>query len=187
MYLFTLFTCLKYAIQSTVTKMREVSESNCYPQDMYLVVVPEDLKYVEHPLIWPKTLEARLYQQTIAEKACQKNTMVILPTALSKILISILAAVHFLYKHWDQKILVMTPTKPLVLQHRDAFSKFLRIKAEDMVVLTDKVPPTCRRHLWDGDATVFFATPQVVRNDLESGKLSLEHFCFLVFDECHRA
>ena len=140
---------LKPAAQRTVKKMREVSESKYYLQNTYLILVSMGMnkKYVKNPLIWPKTLEARLYQQTIAEKACQKNTMVILPTALSKTLISILAAVHFLYKHWDQKILVMAPTKPLVLQHRDAFSKFLRIKAEDMVVLTDKVPPTCRRHL----------------------------------------
>jgi Fanconi anemia group M protein len=144
-------------------------------------------KYVEHPLIWPETMEARLYQQNIAEKACQKNTMVILPTALGKTAISALAAAHFLYNHWDMKILVMAPTRPLVLQHKDTFSNFLRIKAEDIVVLTGKVPPSYRRLLWEGEAKVFFATPQVVRNDLENGRLSLENFSFVVFDECHRA
>ena len=144
-------------------------------------------KYVEHPLIWPETVEARLYQQTIAEKAWQKNTMVILPTALGKTVISTLAAAHFLYNHWDMKILVMAPTRPLVLQHKDTFSKFLRIKPEDMVVLTGKVPPSYRKHLWGREAKVFFATPQVVRNDLESGRLSLEDFSLIVFDECHRA
>ncbi|MDH5419270.1 MAG: helicase-related protein [Candidatus Bathyarchaeota archaeon] len=144
-------------------------------------------KYVEHPLIWPETVEARLYQQTIAEKACQKNTMVILPTALGKTVISTLAAAHFIYNHWNMKILIMAPTRPLVLQHKDTFSKFLKIKAEDMAVLTGKVPPSYRRFLWEGDAKVFFATPQVVRNDLESGRFSLENFSFVVFDECHRA
>ncbi|UCC33990.1 MAG: DEAD/DEAH box helicase family protein, partial [Candidatus Bathyarchaeota archaeon] len=97
-----------------------------------------DKVYVEHPLIWPETVEARLYQQTIAEKICQKNTMVILPTALGKTVISALVAAHFLLNHWDMKILVMAPTRPLVLQHRDTFGKFLRIKAGDMVVLTGK-------------------------------------------------
>jgi len=144
-------------------------------------------KYVENPLIWPETVEARLYQQTIAEKARQKNTMVILPTALGKTVISALVAAHFLYNHWDMKILVMAPTRPLVLQHKDTFSKFLRIKTEKMVVLTGKVPPSYRSYLWDGDGKVFFATPQVVRNDVESGRLSLENFSFAVFDECHRA
>jgi len=144
-------------------------------------------KYVEDPLIWPKTVEARIYQKTIAEKARQKNTMVILPTALGKTVISTLAASHFLHNHWDMKILVMAPTRPLVLQHKDTYSIFLKIKTEDMVVLTGKVPPSYRKYLWEGDAKVFFATPQVVRNDLEGGRLSLENFSFLVFDECHRA
>jgi len=144
-------------------------------------------KYVENPLIWRETVEARLYQQAITEKACEKNTMVILSTALGKTVISALVAAHFLYNHWDMKILVMAPIKPLVLQHKDTFSKFLKIKAEDMVVLTGKVPPSYRKYLWEGDAKVFFATPQVVRNDLESRMLSLENFSFIVFDECHRA
>jgi len=144
-------------------------------------------EFVDNPLIWPETVETRLYQQTIAEKACQKNTMVILPTALGKTVISALAATNFLHNNWNMKILIMAPTKPLVFQHKDTFSKFLRIKAEDIVVLTGKVPPDYRSHLWEGDAKVFFATPQVVRNDLESGRLSLKNFSFIVFDECHRA
>jgi len=111
-----------------VMMVREVGESNCYFQDAYLIVVSMGLnkKYVENPLIWPETVEARLYQQTIAEKVCQKNTMVILPTALGKTAISALAAAHFLYDHWDMKILVMAPTRPLVLQHKDTFSECTR-------------------------------------------------------------
>ncbi len=144
-------------------------------------------KYVENPLIWPSTMEARLYQQTIAEKASQKNTMIILPTALGKTAISALVAAHFLCNYRDMKILVMAPTRPLVLQHKDTFSKFLRIKAKDMIILTGKVPPSHRRFLWEGYAKIFFATPQVVKNDLENGILSLENFSFVVFDECHRA
>jgi ERCC4-related helicase len=52
--------------------------------------------------------------------------MVILPTALGKTAISALAAAHFLYNHWDMKILVMAPTRPMVLQHKDTFSKCTR-------------------------------------------------------------
>ncbi|MCK4953521.1 DEAD/DEAH box helicase, partial [Candidatus Bathyarchaeota archaeon] len=144
-------------------------------------------KYVENPLIWPETMEARLYQQTIAEKAFHRNTMVILPTALGKTVISTLAAAHFLHNQWNMKILVMAPTRPLVLQHKDSFSHFLKIKAEKMVLLTGKSPPKYREHLWEGDAKIYFATPQVVRNDLEKGRLSLENFSLVVFDECHRA
>ncbi|UCE15591.1 MAG: hypothetical protein JSV12_06870 [Candidatus Bathyarchaeota archaeon] len=60
-------------------------------------------KYVENPLIWPEIVETRLYQQTVAENACQENTMVILPTALGKTVVSALAAAHFLCNHWNMK------------------------------------------------------------------------------------
>ncbi len=113
--------------------------------------------------------------------------MVILPTALGKTVISALAAAWFLHNHWNMKILVMAPTRPLVLQHKETFSKLLRIKDDKVVILTGKVLPTYRSHLWQGDAKVFFATPQVVSNDLANGSLSLESFSFVVFDECHRA
>jgi len=43
---------------------------------------------VEDPLIWPNKVEARAYQQTIADKAAQRNTLVVLPTALGKTIIS---------------------------------------------------------------------------------------------------
>jgi len=148
------------------------------------VSLPE---FVAHPLVWSETVEARLYQTTIAEQACQKNTMVILPTALGKTVIAALAAAHFLYRHWDMKVLVMAPTRPLVFQHRDTFRRFLRVKAEHVAVLTGKVPPSFRRHLWDGAKKVYFATPQVVQNDVARGRLRLEDFGLVVFDECHRA
>ena len=58
-----------------VMKMREVSESNYYFQSAYFIgfSMGSNKKYLENPLIWPETVEARLYQKTIAEKACQKT------------------------------------------------------------------------------------------------------------------
>ncbi len=41
-------------------------------------------KFVKHPLIYPDTVEERLYQTTIAKTALGKNTLVVLPTALGK-------------------------------------------------------------------------------------------------------
>ena len=46
-------------------------------------------RYLEHPLIWPNTVEYRLYQKRIADVAYEKNTLVILPTALGKTVISV--------------------------------------------------------------------------------------------------
>ena len=81
--------------------------------------------------------------------------MVILPTALGKTVTSALVATHFLYNHWDMKILVMAHTRPFGFPTQGHLSKFLKIKAEDMVVLTGKVPPGYRKYLWEGDAKVF--------------------------------
>jgi len=144
-------------------------------------------KHVEAPLIWPNRVEARQYQQAIAEKASLKNTLVVLPTALGKTIISALAAANFLHNYKHMRVLVMAPTRPLVLQHRDTYMTILELAEEDVVALTGKTPSTYRKQIWDGETRVIFATPQVVRNDLENGILSLSGFSFLVFDECHRA
>jgi len=144
-------------------------------------------RYVESPLVWPGRVEARLYQQAIVEKACQKNTLVVLPTALGKTIISALASAYFLYNYKQMRVLVMAPTRPLVLQHQDTYMSILKLVEDDAVALTGKTPSAYRKQIWDGKARIVFATPQVVKNDLESGNLSLKDFSLLVFDECHRA
>lgn len=144
-------------------------------------------RHVEAHLIWPCRIQARLYQQTISAKACQKNTLVVLPTALGKTVISALATSHFLYNHRDLRVLVMAPTKPLVLQHEQTYRNILTLADEDAVTLTGKTPAAYRKLVWTGNARIIFATPQVVKNDLETGFLSLKDFSLLVFDECHRA
>src|SRR5208282_3172008 len=82
----------------------------------------------------------------------------------------------------------MAPTRPLVLQHRETYMKILKLKEDDAVTLTGKTPAPYRRQVWDGEARIIFATPQVVKNDLaENAQLTLKDFSLLVFDECHRA
>jgi Fanconi anemia group M protein len=147
----------------------------------------EAQKCVEHPLIWPGKVEFRLYQKRIADIASERNTLVILPTALGKTVISALVAANILYNYRDAKILVMAPTRPLVMQHRETFLKILKLREKDTVVLTGHTPADHRTAFWQGEARIFFSTPQVVRNDLLEGRLNLEKFMLLVFDECHRA
>jgi Fanconi anemia group M protein len=147
----------------------------------------EAQKYVEHPLIWPGKVEFRLYQKRIADIASERNTLVILPTALGKTVISALVAANILYNYRDAKILVMAPTRPLVMQHRETFLKILKLREKDTVVLTGHTPADHRTAFWQGEARIYFSTPQVVRNDLLEGRLNLEKFMLLVFDECHRA
>ncbi|KXA99874.1 hypothetical protein AKJ42_02350, partial [candidate division MSBL1 archaeon SCGC-AAA261C02] len=139
-----------------------------------------------NPLVRKDVVEEREFQTNIAEKAIRENTIVVLPTAMGKTIIAALTASHFLYNYWDRKVLMMAPTKPLVLQHRDTFLRVLKLRPKDVQVLTGESDPDYRLHAWEGDARVYFATPQVVRNDSELG-MKLEDFSLLIFDECHRA
>jgi ERCC4-related helicase len=144
--------------------------------------------YVRHPLIWDNTIEYRLYQKNIADSAARSNTLVILPTALGKTVISILVCAEALYKHRDRRVLVMAPTRPLVAQHLRLFSSVLKILEEQVVSVTGKTPPETRRAVWDkAEVRLIFATPEVVKNDLNEGRLLLRDFSLLVFDEAHKA
>jgi Fanconi anemia group M protein len=131
-------------------------------------------------------IQERAYQTNIASEVVKRNTLVVLPTALGKTVIAALAAAHFIYNHRGRKVLVMAPTRPLVLQHRDTFTRLLKLKREDVEILTGRFPPNYRMNVWNGQARLYFATPQVVHNDSDRG-LSLKDFSLLVFDECHRA
>ncbi len=144
-------------------------------------------KRIKHPLIWPETVDYRLYQKKISEAASEKNSLVILPTALGKTVISAMVVAETLYNYRDSKVLVMAPTRPLIMQHRNSFHHFLKLRKEDTVLMTGKTPPTHRKGLWEGQARIFFSTPQIVRNDLLDHRVSLEDYALLVFDECHRA
>jgi ERCC4-related helicase len=144
-------------------------------------------KYFEHPLIWPKCVEFRLYQKSIADIASERNTLVILPTALGKTVISAVVTANLLLNYRNTKILVMAPTRPLVVQHRKSFCRLLKLREKDAALLTGETPPEIRKIVWEGEAKVVFSTPQVVRNDLLEHRVSLENYGLLVFDECHRA
>ncbi len=76
------------------------------------------MEHLEHPLIRPKTVEFRLYQKMISDAASERNTLVILPTALGKTVIAVIVAADVLYNYRDSKVLVLAPTRPLVFQHR---------------------------------------------------------------------
>jgi ERCC4-related helicase len=145
------------------------------------------LEYLEHPLIRSETVEFRLYQKLISDVASERNTLVILPTALGKTVIAVIVAANVLYNYRDLKVLVLAPTRPLVAQHRDSFIRMLKLREKDTYVLTGETSPSERKGLWESHVRLFFSTPQVVRNDLRSRRLSLRDFGLVVFDECHRA
>lgn len=142
------------------------------------------MAWVEHPRIRPGTLEDRLYQQRIASTAIERNTLAVLPTGLGKTAIALRVAAEALLRAPTRSILLLAPTRPLVVQHGTSLGATLL--APPPVVLTGTISPERRAALL-APPRVIVATPQVVANDLASGSFPLESLSLIVFDEAHRA
>lgn len=142
-----------------------------------------DAEYISHPLIKPGTVERRLYQLALAGEAIKKSSLIVLPTGLGKTIVALLVLVSRLPKG---KVLLLSPTKPLVEQHAAFFRSTLTIPQENVVLFTGNTPPQKREALWE-NAQLVVSTPQVIENDLLGKKINLEHVSLVVFDEAHRA
>lgn len=135
-------------------------------------------------LLKTEKIESRAYQEVIAASASDRNTLVVLPTGLGKTIIAVMVA-SIKMKN-DQKVLMMAPTKPLASQHRKTFQEFLDLPEDQLQVMTGDTRPEKRYDYWK-EKRAFFATPQVVENDLISGEVPVEDFSLVIFDEAHRA
>ena len=145
------------------------------------------MSWITHPYIRAGTLESRTYQLSIAMRALDGHTMVVLPTGLGKTAIALIVAASRLYNE-KGKVLMLAPTKPLVEQHYRFFRRFIVIDGNDpeCALFTGETPPDQRREEFSR-ARLVFATPQVIKNDLLSGAYTLSDVTLLVVDECHRA
>ncbi len=149
------------------------------------------MNYVSHPLIRQESIEERRYQLSIALRALDANTMVVLPTGLGKTAVALLVTASRLYSH-PGKVLMLAPTKPLVEQHLRFFKQFLLFQEgsepqeSDFAIFTGNTPPDRRAAAWEA-CRICFATPQVIKNDCLAGRYSLDDVVLLIVDECHRA
>ncbi|HEX5185570.1 MAG TPA: helicase-related protein [Nitrososphaeraceae archaeon] len=145
-------------------------------------------EFVVQPLIKDKSIESRLYQNSIFNSSKGKNSLIILPTSLGKTVISALIAADILCNFKHSRILIMAPTRPLVLQHLNSFLSFLKVSEDQTMLVTGKVSPSRRKTVWDNKSLkLIFATPEVIRNDLNESRLTLKEFGLIIFDEAHRA
>src|SRR5262245_11591261 len=85
------------------------------------------MRFLRHPLICPDAVEDREYQRRIAGAAGGRNTLVVLPTALGKTVISALVAADYLLSQRRGRVLVMAPTRPLISQHRRSLQRLIRL------------------------------------------------------------
>ncbi|KXS43987.1 MAG: Hef nuclease [Methanolobus sp. T82-4] len=142
-------------------------------------------EYIRHPLIKADTVEQRLYQLDLAGKALAASTLVVLPTGLGKTIVALLVIASRLEKSGG-KVLVLSPTKPLVEQHASFFRKVLDIPEEEVLTFTGSISPSQREDLWKS-GRVIVSTPQVIENDILTKRIDLEDVTHITFDEAHRA
>ncbi|OPX68977.1 MAG: putative ski2-type helicase [Methanoregulaceae archaeon PtaB.Bin056] len=143
---------------------------------------------ITHPFIAPGRLESRTYQLSIAMKALEGHTMIVLPTGLGKTAIALLVAASRLYNEGG-RVVMMAPTKPLVEQHLRFFRQFLSLPSQDedtLAMFTGETPSGERAAAWK-KARMVFATPQVIKNDVLAGSYDFRDVSLVIFDECHRA
>jgi ERCC4-related helicase len=138
-----------------------------------------------NPLLRTDKIERRSYQETIARNAVRSNTLVCLPTGLGKSVIAAYVAAEFLRRSPGETVVMLAPTKPLVLQHYRSFRGMIDLEPEAIVWLTGEIGPEERIGLWK--RRLIFCTPQVFLNDLLTGKILLGRISLIIFDEAHRA
>jgi ERCC4-related helicase len=130
-------------------------------------------------------IEAREYQRAIAKSALTANTLVVLPTGLGKTIVAMLVASDRLSAFPRSKILILAPTRPLVLQHAEFFKDHFPDREAKSIVLTGETPAPLREEAF-AESTLIFATPEVIRNDVSAERYNLGNVSLIVFDEAHR-
>ena len=137
--------------------------------------------------LYPSNVERREYQFEIAKTCCRYNTLVCLPTSAGKTLIAAVVMLNFYRWYPGGKIIFMAPTCALVNQQISACSSFTNIPESRIIELMGKTAPSKRRAEMWAEKSVFFATPQIVQNDLRKGRLDPTKIVLLVFDEAHHS
>src|SRR5512137_3040003 len=116
------------------------------------------MSYITHPLIKPESIDSREYQLSIAMRALDQNTMVVLPTGLGKTAVALLVAAARLKEDPKARVLMLAPTKPLAEQHYRFFRDLLVLPDEDAFALfTGETAPAERVRGWE-EARICFAT-----------------------------
>lgn len=143
-------------------------------------------KFMGRRWVYPNNMPIRGYQKQAVEKALFTNAMIVLPTGFGKTFIAAVVMHNFYHWYPTGKIIFVAPTKPLVTQQFTECKKISGIPSSDCSVMTGTTFKTKRHIIWE-EKRVFFATPQVIENDLEDYSIPAKQVRCLVIDEAHRA
>ncbi|XP_045494045.1 Fanconi anemia group M protein isoform X2 [Colias croceus] len=136
--------------------------------------------------IYPTNYPVRDYQFNIIRASIVKNTLVSLPTGLGKTFIAAVIMYNFYRWYPLGKIIFTAPTRPLVAQQIEACYNIVALPPKDTIEMTGHMHVNTRKQHWKSKR-VFFATPQVIYNDIKSGICPSDKIRCLVIDEAHRA
>lgn len=150
------------------------------------MTMEKSVEFYNDDLLKKNKIKYRQYQDNIAQKCRESNSLVVLPTGLGKTIVAILLIAKRLKRyHKNGKILILAPTRPLVAQHLESCKRFLNIDSEEINSLTGKITPEKRIVLFK-QSKVLISTPQVIKNDTMRGRYQLETVIMVIFDEAHR-
>ena len=139
-------------------------------------------------LIYPINLPLRDYQYNILLNTIQQNVLCAIPTGMGKTFISTTLILN--YFNWttsDMKIIFMAPTKPLVTQQFKSFIKISNINIKYIDLLLDKHKNKRLETYNNSNKRIYFATPQIIDNDLKNNLLNPNSIICIVFDEAHKS
>ena len=127
---------------------------------------------INHPYLSSNYVEARAYQLKALNSILNSSTLLVLPTAMGKTPIEFMAIAEKLLQNPEKKALLIAPTNPLLAQHFSDAEKFLNIPSEEIVMINDGIHWKKREGIVK-NAKLVLSTPQVIRNDVKRGILSL--------------
>ncbi|MBN1215418.1 MAG: DEAD/DEAH box helicase family protein [Candidatus Lokiarchaeota archaeon] len=150
-------------------------------------MVMRKIQYFNDSFLKKNKIEYRHYQNNILNDYKNKNSLIVLATGLGKTIIGILLIIERLKKYnKNGKIIILAPTRPLVIQHYNACKKFIDIEDKKISYLTGKISPIQRINIIR-NSRIVISTPQVIKNDLLRNRYNLSHVPMIIFDEAHRA
>ncbi|NMC05364.1 MAG: DEAD/DEAH box helicase family protein, partial [Candidatus Lokiarchaeota archaeon] len=140
-------------------------------------------------------IELRDYQVESGWASYLHDTLVVLPTGLGKTMVALLHAGMLCADMQDEGrfgiIVMVAPTRALLVQHHELFAGRLRIGKENVHIVDGGMEPAKRQAFYlslarDAPA-VLFMTPQTLDHDLQHDRFPRDKLASLILDEAHHA
>eukprot|EP00929_Paragymnodinium_shiwhaense_P079299 TRINITY_DN41278_c0_g1_i1.p1 TRINITY_DN41278_c0_g1~~TRINITY_DN41278_c0_g1_i1.p1 ORF type:complete len:786 (-),score=115.50 TRINITY_DN41278_c0_g1_i1:132-2489(-) len=141
-------------------------------------------------------LELRSYQQECVDKVIEENTIVVLPTGAGKTLVAVHCIDRLRLQAREKnapgcdRVMFVVPTVDLVDQqaaycekHCSSQPRVVRLSSAEKMAWDVNQWAACLE-----DFDILVGTPEIFSRALNKhAYISVEKFCFVVFDECHNA